>query len=347
MYVNVGKPIPDQIVKEGEVEEAPLLPVLLGVGEHKVQGRHEQYVNPEEYQKGIVVARAKGVGEEDEDEEPAEDLEQNRQEQDDAVKDGGQVLVEGPPLEGGVVRGEAPRQAQDRRDDGDGLVRLDDGNVAGLADGEDCEDEGLAAHALQEGGKQQVQLDCRLEGRLQADLHDPRRRVQDLGRFYLLFSGHLFGPLGQVELSVVVVLDEQDGDGPEKDAARQGDGVKDELQVADDERLEPVALGHLLKDLPALGHQGLVVPGGEELVDEERPRDEDEEESVAKLGLGVHLHWKTLYRDVFALFPNITVEHCLVALHVVLFAAGLAPDDNLVVAHQLVEVAHHNENIGT
>ena len=77
--------------------------------------------------------------------------------------------------------------------------------------------------------------------------------------------------------------------------------MKDEAEIAAEDGPEAAALRHLLNDLGALSHQGLVVAGGEELVDEERPRHEDEEERVAKLGLGVHAVGVTVETDVQAL----------------------------------------------
>ncbi len=44
MDVDVGKTVSDEVVEEGEVEEAPLLPVLLRVREHKVKERHQDNV---------------------------------------------------------------------------------------------------------------------------------------------------------------------------------------------------------------------------------------------------------------------------------------------------------------
>ena len=59
--------------------------------------------------------------------------------------------------------------------------------------------------------------------------------------------------------------------------------MEDEPQVALQHGLQPATLGHFLDDLRSLGHEGFVVPRGEELVDEEGPGDQDEEEGVAKL----------------------------------------------------------------
>lgn len=58
-----------------------------------------------------VMAGTKGVGKEDQDEEPADDLEENAEEEDDPVEQCGEVFVQRPPLESGVVGGEAPGQA--------------------------------------------------------------------------------------------------------------------------------------------------------------------------------------------------------------------------------------------
>jgi hypothetical protein len=42
--VDVGKTVSDEIMEEGEVKKAPLLPVLLRVREHKVKERHQDNV---------------------------------------------------------------------------------------------------------------------------------------------------------------------------------------------------------------------------------------------------------------------------------------------------------------
>ena len=123
--VDVGQAVADHVVEEAEVEEATLLPVHLGVGEDEVEDGHQKDVAGQEDQEWVVASGAEGVGEEDEDEESADDLEEDGEEEDGAVEEGGQVAVQGAALEGSVVEREAPRQGQDRRDDGDRLVGLE------------------------------------------------------------------------------------------------------------------------------------------------------------------------------------------------------------------------------
>ena len=62
-------------MKEGEVEEAALLPVLLGVGEDEVQRGHEKDVGRDEDEEGVVVAGTEGIREQNKDEQPSYDLE--------------------------------------------------------------------------------------------------------------------------------------------------------------------------------------------------------------------------------------------------------------------------------
>lgn len=64
-------------MKEGEVEEAALLPVLLGVGEDEVQRGHEKDVGRDEDEEGVVVAGTEGIREQNKDEQPSYDLEQD------------------------------------------------------------------------------------------------------------------------------------------------------------------------------------------------------------------------------------------------------------------------------
>ena len=68
-------------MKEGEVEEAALLPVLLGVGEDEVQRGHEKDVGRDEDEEGVVVAGTEGIREQNKDEQPSYDLEQDWQEE--------------------------------------------------------------------------------------------------------------------------------------------------------------------------------------------------------------------------------------------------------------------------
>ena len=44
MDVDVGQAVANEVVEEGEVEKAPLLPVLLRVREDKMEERHQDYV---------------------------------------------------------------------------------------------------------------------------------------------------------------------------------------------------------------------------------------------------------------------------------------------------------------
>ena len=67
-------------MKEGEIEEAALLPVLLGVGEDEVQRGHEEDVGRDEDEEGVVVAGTEGIREQNKDEQPPYDLEQDGQE---------------------------------------------------------------------------------------------------------------------------------------------------------------------------------------------------------------------------------------------------------------------------
>ena len=68
-------------MKEGEVEEAALLPVLLGVGEDEVQRGHEENVGRDEDEEGVVVAGTEGIREQNKDEQPSYDLEQDGEEE--------------------------------------------------------------------------------------------------------------------------------------------------------------------------------------------------------------------------------------------------------------------------
>ena len=136
--------------------------------------------------------------------------------------------------------------------------------------------------------EEEIELDGWLEGRLQTDLHHSGGGVENFRGLNLLLPCHLLGPLSQVVLPVVVIFDEEDGEGPESDAAEECDGVKDEPEIALEDGLDPTTLGHLFDDLGSLNHKSFVMPRGEELVDEEGPGDQDEEEGVAKLWLRVH-----------------------------------------------------------
>ena len=52
--VDVGEAVADDVVEEGEVEEAALDPVLGRVREYDVQARHQEYVARQEDQEGVV-----------------------------------------------------------------------------------------------------------------------------------------------------------------------------------------------------------------------------------------------------------------------------------------------------
>ena len=127
MDVDVGQRVSGHVVKERQVEEAALLPVHLGVGEDEMQDGHEQDVSAQEDEQRIVHPGSEGVGEEHENEEPAQDLEEDRQEEDWSVEQSCQVFVQRPSLQGRVVGGEAPCQAQDGGDDGYGLEKNNSG----------------------------------------------------------------------------------------------------------------------------------------------------------------------------------------------------------------------------
>ena len=54
--VDVGEAVADDVVEEGEVEEAALDPVLGRVGEDDVQTRHQEYVARQEDEQGVIVS---------------------------------------------------------------------------------------------------------------------------------------------------------------------------------------------------------------------------------------------------------------------------------------------------
>ena len=178
------------------------------------------------------------------------------------------------------------------------MVSLQNWQISLLAEGKDLNINLLMVEIFNQCREEEIELDGWLEGRLQTDLHHSGGGVENFRGLNLLLPGHLLGPFGQVILPVVVILDEQDSEWPECDAAEESDGVEDEAEVALQDGHQSAALSHLLDDLGALRYQSLVVAGGEELVDEERPRDEDEEESVAELGLGVHAVGVAVETDV-------------------------------------------------
>jgi len=58
----------------------------------------------------------------------------------------------------------------------------------------------------------------------------------------------------EIIFSVIVVLDEENGDGPEEEAGDEGDAVKDSLHVTLDQTEQAVALRHLADQFFALGN---------------------------------------------------------------------------------------------
>ena len=60
---------------------------------------------------------------------------------------------------------------------------------------------------------------------------------------------------------LAVLLDKKHRKGPEHDAAEEGDGVQDEVEVALEHLDDPGALGHLLHYVGSLRHQVVVVLG--------------------------------------------------------------------------------------
>ena len=51
MNVDIGQSVSNQIMEEGKIEKSSFLPILLGVAEHVVQGRHEENVSSDEDEK--------------------------------------------------------------------------------------------------------------------------------------------------------------------------------------------------------------------------------------------------------------------------------------------------------
>jgi len=109
--VDIGQGVTGHVVKERQIKETAFLPVHLGVREDEMQDGHEQDVSAEEDEQRVVHPRPERVGEENEDEEPAENLEEYREEQDWSVEEGRQVFVQSSSLQSGVIGGEAPCQA--------------------------------------------------------------------------------------------------------------------------------------------------------------------------------------------------------------------------------------------
>ena len=77
VYVDVGQPVANHVMEKAQVQKAAFLPVDFGVRENKVQNRHDQDVDAQKNQHWEVHAGPEGVGEQDEDEQPSQDLEKN------------------------------------------------------------------------------------------------------------------------------------------------------------------------------------------------------------------------------------------------------------------------------
>ena len=202
-----------------------------------------------------------------------------------------------------MVGGEAPGKTEDGGDDGDGLVGLEDGQLALHAHLDQPDLNLVLGHVVNETWQEEIELNSGLEGGLQADLHHPGRRVQHLARLQLLLSSDPLWTLRKVVLAIVVVLYEEHRERPKHDTAEEGDGVEDELEVALDQVEHSWTAGHILNYVGSLGDEGIVVLGGEELIDEEGPGDEDEEEGVAELCMTVHCHREALQLDVAPVRP--------------------------------------------
>ena len=63
--VDVCQAIAEEVVKERDVQKSTLDPVALCVAEHKVQSRHEEDVEGDKEEEGVVSAGSEGVGKED------------------------------------------------------------------------------------------------------------------------------------------------------------------------------------------------------------------------------------------------------------------------------------------
>ena len=100
------------------------------------------------------------------------------------------------------------------------------------------------------------------------------------------------------------------------------------------------ALGHLLDDGGALGHQVVVMLGGEELVDEEGPGHEDEEEGVAELGVAIHAVREAVEADVLSLGPVGEAVLLLCAYSIVVSLARLHKALVLLLLRH-----HHNSGV--
>ena len=199
-----------------------------------------------------------------------------------------------------MIWSEAPGQTQDGRDDGDGLVCLEDGQVSFLAKSEYLDVNFVMVKIFNKCWEEEIQLNCWLKWRLQTDFHYSCGRIKNFWRFNFLLSRNFLCPFSEIIFSIIVIFDEENCKGPQSDTTEERQGVKDEAEVTSEYRLDPGAPWHFLDDLGALHHQGLVVTRREKLVYEEGPWHKDEEEGVAKLGLRVHTHGVAVEADVVA-----------------------------------------------
>ena len=71
-----------------------------------------------------------------------------------------------------MVRGEAPGKTEDGGDDGDGLVGLEDGQLALHAHLDQSDLNLILGHVVNETWQEEIELNSGLEGGLKADLHD-------------------------------------------------------------------------------------------------------------------------------------------------------------------------------
>ena len=68
-------------MEERKIKKSALLPVFLGIREDKVKRGHEDDVGGDEDEEGEIVARAKWVGEQNQDEETTNDREEDGKKQ--------------------------------------------------------------------------------------------------------------------------------------------------------------------------------------------------------------------------------------------------------------------------
>lgn len=113
-----------------------------------MQKCHEDDVSSEKYQDREVHSRAKGIREQNQNEQAAEDLKQHRQKQNSSVEQGCKVFVQSSAFQCSMVRRKAPCQAQNGCDNGDGLVSLDNREVQPIifTHGKESKSKSLSSH---------------------------------------------------------------------------------------------------------------------------------------------------------------------------------------------------------